>query len=99
MQLICGILGFIIGIVIFVLLLDKMHFLFVNFITLMLIFTVCVGIGCLLAYVLGWIFIIALAIGAIYLLFFNNESKNGNNQGDENSNSKDNNNSNQGGVN
>lgn len=80
MQAICGIIGFIIGIVLFVLLLDRMHFLFTNFITLMLIFTVCVGVGCFFAYIFGWLFIIALVIGGGYLLFFKDSSKNNNNQ-------------------
>ncbi len=99
MQVICGIIGFIIGIVIFVLLLDKMHFLFTNFISLMLIFTVCVGIGCFFAYILGWLFIIILIIGAIYLLFFSKDSKEDNNQDNKNSSNEDSNNdSNKGGV-
>lgn len=74
METICGIIGFIIGIVLFVLLLNRMHFLFVNFYTLMLIFTACVGVGCFFAYIFGWIFIIVLVIAAIYLLFFKKSS-------------------------
>lgn len=78
MNFICGIIGLIIGIVIFVLLLDKIHFLFADFFTLMLIFTVCVGIGCALAYFLGWIFIIIAIIGVIYLVFFDSSDDNSN---------------------
>lgn len=75
METICGIIGFIIGIVLFVLLMDRMHFLFVNFSTILFIFIACVVVGCTLAYIFGWIFLILLGCAVIYLLFFKESSK------------------------
>lgn len=91
MSIIAGILGLIIGIVLFVLLIDRLHFIVLNWFSLMMIFTICVGIGCALAYLLGWLIIIAIVIGVIYVIFFDDSDNNNQNNGNPNSNNNQNN--------
>jgi len=73
--MILGIIGAIIGIGFFVFIIKRINFVFANFFTIMMIFTVCLSLGVLAAYILGWLILIVIVIAIIYSLIRKAKSK------------------------
>lgn len=68
MNTICAIVGFVLGVIIFLVLMRRLNFLFVTFYTIFFIFGISVVIGYIIAKLFLWIAIIAIVIGIIIWL-------------------------------
>ncbi len=76
MKTVLGIVGFIIGVFFFVFIIKRINFVFTNFFTLGMIFTVCVTLGVIAAYLLGWVILALAAVLAIYWIYKKVTTKN-----------------------
>lgn len=75
MKTILAIAGLIFGIFFFCFIIKRIHFVYTNFFTIGMIFVVCVSLGVLAAYLLGWIVLILAAVFFIYWIYTKVSSK------------------------
>ena len=81
METIQSVLGFVLGVIIFVIIFSKMKFFFISHATLVFIFMISLALCIIAAKLLSWLVIILVVIGAIiaiYCFFTSSPSEKGN---------------------
>ncbi len=68
MNAICGIVGFVLGVIIFLILMNRLSFIFVSFYTIAFVFGISVILGFIIAKLFLWLAIIGIVIGLIVWL-------------------------------